>query len=83
MKTRFLLVFTALGCMSFMLTACHTVRGLGEDIEATGGAMEEAADVEPHHHHHHYHCDPHHYKQPSTGVKPPEVKTGKKAIKKR
>lgn len=37
------LVLAVLGAVSF-LAACNTVEGAGKDIEATGEAIEDAAD---------------------------------------
>lgn len=34
----------ALLAMLISLTACNTTKGLGQDIEATGEAIEEAAE---------------------------------------
>ncbi len=33
-----------IGLLSLSLTACNTTRGVGQDIEATGEAIEEAAE---------------------------------------
>jgi predicted small secreted protein len=41
MKT-FLLVFLSFGVLS--LTACNTVEGVGQDVKATGRAVEKAAN---------------------------------------
>lgn len=36
-------VLAVIGAVSF-LTACNTVEGVGKDVEATGEAIEDAAD---------------------------------------
>jgi entericidin B len=36
-------VLAVLGAISF-LSACNTVQGVGRDVEATGEAIEDAAD---------------------------------------
>jgi predicted small secreted protein len=38
------LYLLALILMGFAMSACHTTRGVGQDIEATGDAIEGAAD---------------------------------------
>lgn len=38
------LVFLALIFAMFGVTACHTTRGVGQDIEATGDAIEDTAE---------------------------------------
>jgi predicted small secreted protein len=38
------LVLVLLISFGFMLTACNTVQGLGEDIQDAGEAMEKAAN---------------------------------------
>lgn len=42
MKTKILALFCAL--FAFGLTACNTTAGVGRDIEATGDAIEDAAE---------------------------------------
>jgi predicted small secreted protein len=39
-----LFALTALLFMAFVLSGCNTARGMGEDIEAAGGAMSGAAE---------------------------------------
>lgn len=39
--TKLLLVF---GLFGTLLTACNTVEGMGEDVQAGGRAMERSAD---------------------------------------
>ena len=47
MKLRWLFGLTALLFMVLVLSGCNTVRGMGEDVEAAGGAMSGTAeDVE-------------------------------------
>jgi predicted small secreted protein len=42
-----LFALTALLFMAFVLSACNTVEGMGEDVSAAGGAMSDTAeDVE-------------------------------------
>ena len=38
------LVVVLLGMSVFSLTACNTVAGAGKDVQATGQAVEKAAD---------------------------------------
>ena len=42
MKNAFLAIFFAL--TAIVLAGCNTTRGVGEDVEATGEAIEEAAE---------------------------------------
>ena len=35
-----------LGIASFSLVGCNTMEGVGEDVEATGNAVQDAADSE-------------------------------------
>ena len=45
MKTaRNALKFAGLGLLTLMAAACNTVAGAGEDIQAGGNAIEDAAD---------------------------------------
>jgi predicted small secreted protein len=39
-----LFALTALLFMAFVLSGCNTARGMGEDIEAAGGAMSDTAE---------------------------------------
>lgn len=43
MKKNIFLV-TGLSLMALMAAACNTVQGAGEDVEATGNAIEETAE---------------------------------------
>lgn len=43
MKKNIFLV-TGLSLMAMLAAACNTVEGVGEDVEATGGAIDEAAE---------------------------------------
>jgi predicted small secreted protein len=46
-ESSWLFALTALLFMAFALSACNTVEGMGEDVEAAGGAMSGTAeDVE-------------------------------------
>ena len=46
-ELRWLFGLTALLFMVLVLSGCNTVRGMGEDVEAAGGAMSGTAeDVE-------------------------------------
>jgi predicted small secreted protein len=38
------ILLAVLGLISFAMVACNTVEGAGKDIEATGEAIEDAAD---------------------------------------
>lgn len=38
------LLFSILGVTAVALTACNTTEGFGRDVEATGDAIEDAAD---------------------------------------
>ena len=38
------LLLALLGVTVMLLSACNTVEGLGQDVKATGGAVEKAAD---------------------------------------
>jgi len=38
-----LALLALLGCIVSALTACNTTRGVGEDVAATGNAVERAA----------------------------------------
>jgi|JI6StandDraft_1071083.scaffolds.fasta_scaffold1506834_1 predicted small secreted protein len=40
---RYLTLLALLGCVVSALTACNTTRGVGEDVAATGRAVERAA----------------------------------------
>lgn len=42
MKTAFLALL--LGFSALLVAGCNTTRGLGQDVEATGEAIEEAAE---------------------------------------
>jgi predicted small secreted protein len=39
-----LFALTALLFMASVLSGCNTVRGMGEDVEAAGGAMSDTAE---------------------------------------
>ena len=39
-----LFALTALFFMALVLSGCNTARGMGEDVEAAGGAMSDAAE---------------------------------------
>ncbi len=39
-----LFALTALFFMALGLSACNTARGMGEDVEAAGGAMSDTAE---------------------------------------
>ena len=39
-----LFALTALFFMALVLSGCNTARGMGEDVEAAGGAMSGAAE---------------------------------------
>ena len=41
MNKALLVLLTSLG---FMVAGCNTTRGIGQDIEATGDAIEDAAE---------------------------------------
>lgn len=41
MLKRFILLLFALGSLTFMVTACHTVHGAGQDISAAGNEIQE------------------------------------------
>ena len=41
---RMVIVAASLTVMLIALAACNTVRGVGEDIEATGQAVQDVAD---------------------------------------
>ena len=43
MKKNIVLV-TGLSLMALFAAACNTVEGVGEDVEATGSAIDEAAE---------------------------------------
>jgi predicted small secreted protein len=38
------LLIAMLGMAVFSLSACNTVEGVGQDVKATGGAVEKAAE---------------------------------------
>lgn len=40
---RYLTLLVLLGCIASTLSACNTTRGVGEDVAATGRAVERAA----------------------------------------
>jgi predicted small secreted protein len=40
---RYLAILALLGCITITLSACNTTRGVGEDVAATGRAVERAA----------------------------------------
>ncbi len=41
---RQILILLAFALAALSLNACNTTRGVGQDIEAAGGAIEEAAE---------------------------------------
>lgn len=43
-RVRILLQLAMIGGLALFLGACNTIQGAGEDIQATGEAVEEAAD---------------------------------------
>ena len=43
---RFLLALLAAGFLGTTLTACNTMKGLGEDMEAAGEAIQNKAEKE-------------------------------------
>lgn len=53
MKYRNLSLTLLLMLLMSLLSACHTVEGVGRDIEATGDAIEDAADHDDHDDHDH------------------------------
>lgn len=44
MEKFFLLAIAAFLSLVFLLSGCNTVEGIGEDVEAAGGRIEDAAD---------------------------------------
>lgn len=42
-----MLVLFSAAALPILLTACNTVEGVGEDVEATGQAIDDAAEDNP------------------------------------